>query len=77
MKLDIRVKRRIEESDPFILFLPDFPIANTEGELHLEYAILLGKHIVVWRKPQKALVPLPVQLDTYPTSRSSTGRCRT
>ena len=65
MTLDAVTKRLIEQSNPFILFLPDTPVADTEGEASLEYAISLRKHIVVWRKPGMALVPLPVQLDTY------------
>ena len=53
MQLDILTKRLIEQSNPFVLFLPDTPVAGTEGEASLEYAISLRKHIVVWRKPGK------------------------
>ena len=63
--LDATTKRQIQECDPFMLILPDGNFESTEGAQHLDYAISLGKHILVWRKPERQHQALPLALNHY------------
>ena len=38
---------------------------GTEGETHLELAISLNKHVVIWRLPGRAHMPIPDTLADY------------
>ena len=64
MRIDPYTRQEIEESHPFVCLLHD-SFAGSEGEAHLQYAISLNKHIVVWRAPERAHLSLPDALADY------------
>ena len=49
----------IRESGLFVHLLQPSGFESSEGQEHLRYAMGLGKHIIVWRLPDRRHLSLP------------------
>ncbi len=58
-------KEQIENSTCFICILPNEGELDEERNAQLDYAISLGKRVLILRRPGRELLAIPAQLENY------------
>lgn len=63
--MDRTTQHEIEMSPVFVCVLPPWNFEGSEGDRRLQYAIALGKHVMVLRLPGRENLRIPTALDYY------------